>query len=601
LKKENPEAATKRSELKREAAALLSDAGWPEAGSGLRDILRQRSLTWVTMHGPLEPARQRRVEKARSLALRLCAAEPKDAEAWLLQALTALILKKSNEIDPLLSRARAAAPGDPLVNCWLAYRQLQAENPKQAAVFAERALRAKALPWAYCLLGEARLRSGDIQGARKHLDETLRLDPRRPWAYVISSEIWREMRRFDAALADLEKLVEVHPTPWSYAIRARTLFNFRDQARGLRDLTYSLKLDPDFREGRAYRAEAYRRLGRFEESLKDFNRSLQGYATENFGRGRVVSWRGATLLALGRYREAIRDFDPVIRIQPEPNISWALAQRAHARLKLGKYKEAVEDMNRAVRIDPKSGWIYGGANGAEGTLNLCDEIAALFTKALARDSSWAWGYAWRGETFARASRFPEALSDLTRAIELAPREAWFRAWRGLAKKGLGDADGAIADFKSAVRSDPRYAAVYGWLAEGLMKGGRFGEAKTTLDRYLRLEKRSAWAYAWRGECLVRGGKIAAAESDLETAVNLHQMYGDAWVWLAEARRRKGNLAGAREAADRALTLTCKKEIAYVVSGMIHADLGDPKKQLEEFEKASKLNPQLFRPAAGFST
>jgi tetratricopeptide (TPR) repeat protein len=573
--------------LKSEAASLMAEAGWPEPGRALSDLLRYRPLTWVTMRRALPSERTRRCRAARALADRLVRLAPRDAECWIMKGAAHFYL--TGDLD--LGRAPRLAARTPLVDLWMAYSALQRLSPADARRCADRALAGRVSSWGLCLRAEAAIAAGDREAGRLDLDESLRLDPSRVWAYVLRSELLRDMKRYDEALADLDALVEVHPQAWSYAVRARTGFNFRDQQKALRDLERAVALDPELREGYAYRGEAYRRLGRPLEALKEFDRCLSGLPRRNTER--VRSWRGAALLTLGRRREAVAELTPVIRAQSEANISWALAQRAQARLGLGQYGLAVADMNRAARIDPKSGWIYGSPGGAKGTLDRYEEITRLFTRALAARPRWAWGYGWRGETHLRTNHCAEALIDLSRAVRLSPRQARFWAWRGLAKQGLGDVDGARTDFERAARLAPRYASAHSCLADLFMRQGRFLEAKACLDRYLKLETRTAWAYAWRGECLVKCGKHAEAKADLENAVNLHMLYGDAWSWLAEAKRNLGDLRGAREAVDRALSLEGKKDVALVVSGMIYADLGDPSAQLREFRRAAEHRPGLF--------
>lgn len=573
--------------LKNDAIVLLKEGGWPEAGRSLSDLLRYRPLSWVTMSGPLPPERARRYRAALRLAEQLVLLTPRDAEGWVLKEAAQFYLGGRQ---PDMRRAHRLAPRSPLVLLWMAYFALQRNSPTEARKLAQAALDEEESSWGYCLRAEAAIRSGDVEGGRRDLAESLRLDPTRLWAYVLRSELMRDLKRFDDALADLDKLVELHPYSWSYAIRGRTAFNFRDQKKALLDLEQAVALDPRFREGYAYRGEAYRRLGRFPEALKEFDRCLNGYPGLA---ARVRSWRGATLLSLGRAEDAIRDLTPVIRTQIEANISWALAQRAHARLILGRYGLAIEDMNRAMNVDPKSGWIYGRPGGAKGTLDRYPEITRLLTCAVARRPRWAWSHGWRGETHLRAKHYAEAAADLSRALALSPRQAWFWAWRGSAKEGLGDIEGARSDLKRAVRLDPSCASAHASLADLFMRAGRFPEAVACLDRYVKLETRTAWAYAWRGECFVKCGKHAQAKEDLENAVNLHMMYGDAWAWLAEAKRQLGDLPGAREAAQRALALDGKKDLAFVVSGMIYADTGDAEAQLREFRKAAEHRPGIF--------
>ena len=62
--------------------------------------------------------------------------------------------------------------------------------------------------------------------------------------------------------------------------------------------------------------------------------------------------RGQELLDSGMYKEAVAQFDIVLREQPD---SWkAMNSRGFAFQKMSKYTEAVECFDKALAINPKS-------------------------------------------------------------------------------------------------------------------------------------------------------------------------------------------------------------------------------------------------------
>ena len=56
--------------------------------------------------------------------------------------------------------------------------------------------------------------------------------------------------------------------------------------------------------------------------------------------------------SLGRYEEAIADYDRVIRLDPDSVAAYL--GRCHANSELGMHEEAIEVFDQAVRLDPAS-------------------------------------------------------------------------------------------------------------------------------------------------------------------------------------------------------------------------------------------------------
>lgn len=584
-------AGARAAALRARAERLLERDGYPEAGRTLAGILSRRTLTWVTV--PKRPRRRDLARWERAIALADAADLAAPAlESRLLRAAARYFKGDLAGCEAELSGALGERPREPRVLAWWAHARLVRGDLDEAVQAAGRVLADGASGWALCLRAEALLKQGRREEARADLERALRLDADRPWAYALLSEVHRELKRFDDALEVLDRLVKRDPEPWSYVLRARTRFNFRDQKAGLADLERALRLDPRFVEGYAFRAEALRRLGRTQEALRDFNRALRGPLE---GKSRIRSWRAGALLAAGRPQRALADLTAEIESAPkEGDISWALCHRAHAYLALGRFEEAVADMNRAVSISPKNGWIFGSPGRPGGTLERCDEVVAALSRAVASKPRWPWGWAWRGETLVRAGRHAQALPDLDRAVALAPRQSWFYAWRAQARRGVGDSAGAQADLDSCLQLDADYPPALGFRARWAMEAARWVDAQRDLRRLLELDKTAAWGHAWLGECLLRLGRLEEAASQLLSAVNLDGSYGDAWAWLAEARRRGGRPREALEYARRAQACAGDRWLADLAACLAAGACGDAERLAAGLRRAAAQQPERFR-------
>jgi tetratricopeptide (TPR) repeat protein len=84
---------------------------------------------------------------------------------------------------------------------------------------------------------------------------------------------------------------------------------------------------------RAVRGENYRKMGRYDRALADFNRAIELNPED----ATALGGRGETYRAMGRYEEALADFDRGLELDPED--AWALAGRGDTYRAMGRSDE----------------------------------------------------------------------------------------------------------------------------------------------------------------------------------------------------------------------------------------------------------------------
>jgi protein O-mannosyl-transferase len=100
------------------------------------------------------------------------------------------------------------------------------------------------------------------------------------------------------------------------------------------------------------RADAYYRLGKYNEAIDDFNKAIQlnpGYAMSYYNRANCY---GQT----GRFKESLEDLNNSLRLNPE--YGDAYNKRGQANAMLGKMNEAFSDFNKAVKLVPGNPEVY---------------------------------------------------------------------------------------------------------------------------------------------------------------------------------------------------------------------------------------------------
>src|SRR5207245_1121258 len=129
---------------------------------------------------------------------------------------------------------------------------------------------------------------------------------------------------------------------------------------------------------------AERDMGRkdYELSLADYDRAI---ATARPGvTGAEIPWygKGATLILLGRYDEALRAIDTALDINPHNEVAWL--NKGNAFTKLGRPVDALRCFNAAIKVNPTSevAWSTEGNPPArlrrlQGAAGCCDRAREI--------------------------------------------------------------------------------------------------------------------------------------------------------------------------------------------------------------------------------
>jgi tetratricopeptide (TPR) repeat protein len=179
-----------------------------------------------------------------------------------------------------------------------------------------------------------------INGA--HLDRTML-----PIAYKQRGVTYREMERYDDALGDFNRAIELDPSDsLVIALRGMTYRAMKRYDDALGDFNRAIELDPSDSWAIAHRGEAYLAMERYDDALGDFNRAIELDPSDSG----AIALRGLTYRAMERYDDALGDLNRAIEL--DPSKSWAIAQRGEAYRAMKRYDDALGDLNRAIELDP---------------------------------------------------------------------------------------------------------------------------------------------------------------------------------------------------------------------------------------------------------
>lgn len=152
--------------------------------------------------------------------------------------------------------------------------------------------------------------------------------------------------------------------------------------------------------------------------------------------------RGVAYYYLGRYREALQDFDKALELDPRNAKSWLMRGSLHMRAE--ESERALADFNRALEIDPS------------------------YANALER----------RCVVLMRLRRLDQALADCTHAYELNPGEIDNSISLGMVRALRRETAQAEHHYRRAIEIDPASAVAryqYGVLLRGLRRNAEARE------------------------------------------------------------------------------------------------------------------------------
>ena len=424
--------------------------------------------------------------------------------------------------------------------------------------------------------------------------QAIELEPKTAKWLSERASLLRDIERCEEALADYSRAIELEPeNAWNFAWRASLLRDMRHYNEALADLNRAVELEPEehFRFG--HRAELLEGLGRYEEAVADYTRAieLKGEKTKQiesppeFKPGDRVIYlggrdyelrRGHIYHLLGRYKEALADFNHAIQL--DPDAAWAIAPRGVTYLEMGCYGEALADLDRAVELDSGYTLAIAGRGTTYMEMRRYEEALAEFDKVIELDPDCTWAIANRGVTYLRMGCYEEALADLRRAHELETDNAQIVANLGATCLQMEHYEEALAHFSRAIELDSNYAWVIAHRGVTYRQIERYNEALADFDRAIELKPDLAWAIVSRGETYRQMKRYEEALADFNRAIELDPDY--AWA-IASRGLTYLQMERYEEAlADFNRVIELDPDLAEAI-----ASRGETYRQMERYEEA----------------
>lgn len=151
--------------------------------------------------------------------------------------------------------------------------------------------------------GKNKIVQGDYQGAINELTEIIKLNPEDYDAYNMRAIAYSEQKKYDEAINDFAKCIEIKKIPEAYFNRGAAYFAKGNFQTALEDFTQCLRLSPDNIKALYKRAICYHNTENYQAALKDFNKYIANYSIDY----RAYYERAQTKIMLGMRADACKD------------------------------------------------------------------------------------------------------------------------------------------------------------------------------------------------------------------------------------------------------------------------------------------------------
>ena len=305
--------------------------------------------------------------------------------------------------------------------------------------------------WTFFFRGIAKYNLGDLRGAKKDFDRSVRINPVFTSGYHYRGITESRFGNYDAALADLQHAIDLRPGEIGlYFSRGVTYFLSRQFENAVSDFDRYIRKEPKDPSAFLNRGASHLFLGDTLKALNDYNKAikLDRFDPEGYVR------RGRVYASLKDYDKAVADMDRAIELDTAN--TFAYFNRAIMHYEQQRYHEAMYDLNRVLKEEPGNALTLYNRGLISAQLGAYDEALNDLDRVLNINPENVLAYFNRASVFIEMGMYENALEDYDKAIELYPDFAKAYMNRSYVKNLMGDFKASKKDYDTAQQKVREY-------------------------------------------------------------------------------------------------------------------------------------------------
>ena len=305
--------------------------------------------------------------------------------------------------------------------------------------------------WTFFFRGIAKYNLGDLRGAKRDFDRSVRLNPVFTSGYHYRGITESRFGNYEAALADLQHAIDLRPgSEGLYFSRGVTYFLSQQFGKAVKDFDRYIRKEPKDPSAYLNRGASYLFLGDTLKAVSDYNKAikLDRFDPEGYVR------RGRLYASQKNYDLAIADMDKAIELDTAN--TFAYFNRAIMYYEQERYQEAMNDLNRVLKDEPGNALTLYNRGLISAQLGAYEDALSDMDRVLNINPDNVLAYFNRASIFIEMGMYQDALEDYDRAIELYPDFAKAYMNRAYVKNLLGDQKASRKDYDTARKKVQEY-------------------------------------------------------------------------------------------------------------------------------------------------
>jgi tetratricopeptide (TPR) repeat protein len=363
---------------------------------------------------------------------------------------------------------------------------------------------------------------------------------------------------------------------------ARSAATIKDSVQLVEGFDRVLEQNPSLSAG--FRGIALFSLGRFSEALEDFDRELG----QDPGATGIWILRAWVLARLGRNGEALTSCEQALRLDPENFDGWR--QMGFVLQGLSREQEALHALDRALSLNPHSAEVWVARGRILHVLSRDHEALQSYDRALAIDPRSSDLWLSRARSLSRLGREDEALLSLEKGIAANPDNPSLFICQGRMFHVLRKFGEALTAYDRALTIRPDDSRTWEAMGGVLHELGKFRDEAAAYDRAIAIDPGNALLYRKRGDAFALSGKDAEAARDFRKGLEFRPGDIECSRRLGMALGRAGKTDEAREILQPLLESSSNGNWTLKDRGEALLLLGRYREALVVFREALSLDP-----------
>ena len=305
--------------------------------------------------------------------------------------------------------------------------------------------------WNYFFRGIAKYNLGDLRGAKRDFDRSVRINPVFTSGYHYRGITDSRFGDYESALANLAKAIELRPGNIGlYFSRGVTYFLSQQFDKAVDDFDRFIRKEPKDPSAYLNRGASWLFLGDTLKALDDYNKAikLDRFDPEGYVR------RGRLYAGQGNYADAITDMDTAIQLDTAN--TFAYFNRAIMYYEQQNYRDAMDDLNRVLRDEPGNALTLYNRGLISANLGAYEDALSDMDRVIDINPDNVLAHFNRASILIELGMYQDAKEDYDKAIELYPDFAKAYMNRSYVHQLLGNSKASRKDYDTAQKKVKEY-------------------------------------------------------------------------------------------------------------------------------------------------